>query len=65
MKVTNVSVMQTSQVTGIRISRQMMNRQHDLVGYIIRYVGCPLIWGSKLQKEIALSSTESEYIALS
>jgi Reverse transcriptase (RNA-dependent DNA polymerase) len=33
--------------------------------YIIRYAGCPLIWGSRLQTEIALSSTESEYIALS
>jgi hypothetical protein len=34
-------------------------------GYIIRYAGCPLIWGSKWQTEIALSSSESEYIALS
>jgi hypothetical protein len=34
-------------------------------GYIIRYTGCPLVWGSKLQTEIALSSTESEYISLS
>ena len=29
------------------------------------YCGCPLIWFSKLQKEIALSTTESEYIDLS
>jgi hypothetical protein len=29
------------------------------------YVGCPLTWCSKLQTEIALSTTESEYIALS
>ena len=34
-------------------------------GYIILYVGCPIIWCSKLQTEIALSTTESEYIALS
>jgi Reverse transcriptase (RNA-dependent DNA polymerase)/GAG-pre-integrase domain len=34
-------------------------------GYVIKYGGCPLIWASKLQSEIALSSTESEYIALS
>jgi hypothetical protein len=34
-------------------------------GYIILYEGCRLIWGSRLQTEIALSSTESEYIALS
>ena len=30
-------------------------------GYIITYAGCPLLWMSKLQTEIALSSTEAEY----
>lgn len=34
-------------------------------GFIIAYSGCPIVWGSRLQTEIALSSTESEYIALS
>lgn len=34
-------------------------------GYIITFCGCPIHWTSKLQSEIALSSTESEYIALS
>lgn len=34
-------------------------------GYVLKYGGCPLIWASRLQTEIALSSTESEYIALS
>jgi hypothetical protein len=34
-------------------------------GYVITYAGCPLVWASKLQTEIALSSTEAEYIALS
>lgn len=34
-------------------------------GYVLNYGGCPLIWASRLQTEIALSSTESEYIALS
>ena len=34
-------------------------------GYLINYAGCPLLWASKLQTEVALSSTESEYIALS
>ena len=29
-------------------------------GYIILYYGCPLIWKSQLQTEIALSSTERE-----
>lgn len=34
-------------------------------GYIILYANCPVIWCSKLQTEIAFSTTESEYIALS
>ena len=29
------------------------------------FCGCPVSWASKLQSEIALSTTESEYIALS
>ncbi len=31
----------------------------------IRYAGCPIYWQSKLQTEIALSTAEAEYIALS
>ena len=34
-------------------------------GYVVMYANCPIIWCSKLQTEIALSTTESEYIALS
>jgi hypothetical protein len=34
-------------------------------GFVITYCGCPIHWASKLQSEIALSTTESEYIALS
>jgi hypothetical protein len=34
-------------------------------GYILLYAGCPLIWASKIQTEITLSSTESEYVCLS
>ena len=33
--------------------------------YVIMYAGCPILWASKLQTLIALSSTESEYYALS
>jgi hypothetical protein len=29
------------------------------------YAGCPITWCSKLQTEIALSTTEAGYIALS
>ena len=34
-------------------------------GFIIEYAGCPLIWASKMQTLITLSSSEAEYIALS
>jgi hypothetical protein len=34
-------------------------------GYVLTFGGCPLLWVSKLQTEVALSTTEAEYIALS
>ena len=34
-------------------------------GWIIFYAGCPKIWASKLQSQVALLTTEAEYIALS
>ena len=34
-------------------------------GYIVSYHGCPIIWESQMQTEIALSSTKSEYTGLS
>lgn len=34
-------------------------------GYVILFANCPVLWVSKLQTEIALSTTEAEYIALS
>ncbi len=34
-------------------------------GYILSFAKCPIIWSSKLQMEISLSTTEAEYIALS
>jgi len=34
-------------------------------GYVVKYAGCPLVWSSKLQSTIALSTSEAEYIALS
>ena len=33
-------------------------------GYIIKVHGCPIVWKSQLQTEIALSSSESEYTGL-
>ena len=34
-------------------------------GMIIKFANCPIIWSSKLQTTIALSTTEAEYMALS
>ena len=34
-------------------------------GYILIYTNCPILWVSCLQTEIALSTAEAEYIALS
>ena len=34
-------------------------------GYVVTYADCPIIWASQLQSEIAMSTTEAEYLALS
>ena len=34
-------------------------------GYVIAYAGCRIIWASKLQTQVALSTTEVEFIVLS
>lgn len=34
-------------------------------GHLITFMGCPLLWSSKMQSQIALSTMEAEYIALS
>ena len=45
--------------------------QHDSstaksrTGFIIYFAKCPIMWTSKLQTQIALSTTEAEYMALS
>jgi hypothetical protein len=33
-------------------------------GYVMTLGGCPIHWTSRLQQEIALSTTEAEYISL-
>jgi hypothetical protein len=38
---------------------------YSRTGYVILLFGCPIIWVSKLQTKITLSTTESEYVALS
>jgi hypothetical protein len=42
-----------------------INTARSRYGYIVMYHGCPVTWASKMQTEVALSSTESEFIALS
>ena len=44
------------------IDRDTARSRH---GYVVTYNGCPLMWKSQLQTEIALSSTESEYVGIS
>ena len=34
-------------------------------GYVLFLANCPLLWASKLQTEVALSTMEAEYVALS
>ena len=34
-------------------------------GYVVMFANCPIIWVSKLQTQVALSTTEAEYISLS
>ena len=34
-------------------------------GFIVKYAGCPILWSSKLQTEVSLSTTSAEYVALS
>ena len=33
-------------------------------GYIIKFANCPIVWVSKMQTEISLSTTGAEYISL-
>lgn len=40
-------------------------RVKSRTGYLIMLAGCPLLWSSKLQTEIATSTLEAEFIALS
>jgi hypothetical protein len=44
---------------------QLRDSAVSRTGYVIMYCNCPIHWISKLQTEIALSTTEAEYQALS
>ena len=49
----------------------LKTRPNDKMGaltrmrYLITYANCPIVWGSKMQSLVALSTTEAELIALS
>ena len=51
------------QVVGLLVVYKF--RSLSQTGFMVMYAGCPITWYSKLQTEIALSTTEAEYIALS
>jgi len=34
-------------------------------GWVVFYAECPVVWASKLQSQVAMSTTEAEYIAMS
>jgi hypothetical protein len=44
---------------------QNPNSVRSRTGFVIKLYGCPLLWTSRLQTEIAASTLEAEYIALS
>lgn len=40
-----------------------MQTRRSMSGYIVKFRNAPVIWGSKKQKAIALSTTEAEFVA--
>ena len=47
------------------IAMEHIDTARSRTGYLVQFACCPLLWASRLQTEIALSTTEAEYIALS
>jgi Reverse transcriptase (RNA-dependent DNA polymerase) len=47
------------------IAAQDPNTAKSCTGFLIKYANAPIFWQSKMQTQFALSSAESEYIALS
>jgi hypothetical protein len=46
-------------------AREDKSTAHSRYGYFIRYMGCPILWASKLNNKIALHSTVIQFIGLS
>jgi hypothetical protein len=40
-----------------------MDTAHSRTGYVIAYTNGPVTWASKLQTQVALSTTEAEHLA--
>ena len=59
--------MLTSLETGTSLELHMTSAStaKSCTGFVIAFAGCPILWTSKLQIQIALSTTEAEYISLS
>jgi hypothetical protein len=57
--------MQTSRVTGTKKLPllTLVLPSHEAAGFVF-YAGCPVCWASKLQSQVALSTTEAKYIAM-
>ena len=41
------------------------DNRRSITGYILFLLGCPILWKSKQQSSVTLSSAEAEYVALS
>ncbi len=52
-------------VWGVEDAQEPISVKSRTGGYLIMFMNCPLLWVSKLQTQIALSTMEAEYIALS
>ena len=48
-----------------KVDSQEPSCVYSHTGYVIMYANCQIVWISKLQMEVALSTTEAEYITLS
>ena len=47
------------------VAHKDLGTSKPLMGWTITYASCPISWVSKMRTEVALSTTEAKYIALS